>query len=113
LKHVVVLRRISLATSLQHQNPVAIGLVRIQQNPAKAADFLDQQFCAAQLDAQVELRSEPVELSELSRAVIAEFELLGTNSLGDRITASPAISGNELFYRTDSHVFCIEENAGR
>jgi hypothetical protein len=42
-----------------------------------------------------------------------EFELLGTNSLGERITASPAISGNELFYRTDSHVFCIEENAGR
>jgi len=25
----------------------------------------------------------------------------------ERITASPAISGNELFYRTDSHVFCI------
>jgi hypothetical protein len=42
-----------------------------------------------------------------------EFELLGTNSLGERITASPAISGNELFYRTDSHLFCIGENAGR
>ena len=42
-----------------------------------------------------------------------EFELLGTNSLGERITASPAISGNEMFYRTDSHVFCIGENAGR
>jgi outer membrane protein assembly factor BamB len=42
-----------------------------------------------------------------------EFEVLGTNSLGERITASPAISGNELFYRTDSHVYCIEENAGR
>ena len=41
-----------------------------------------------------------------------EFELLATNSLGERITASPAISGNELFYRTDSHVFCVGENAG-
>jgi outer membrane protein assembly factor BamB len=38
-----------------------------------------------------------------------EFELLGTNNLGERITASPAISGNQLFYRTDSHVFCIED----
>ncbi len=27
------------------------------------------------MDAQVELRSEPVELSEISRAVLAEFEL--------------------------------------
>jgi outer membrane protein assembly factor BamB len=40
-----------------------------------------------------------------------EFELLGTNDLGERITASPAISGNQLFYRTDSHVFCIEDKA--
>ena len=38
-----------------------------------------------------------------------EFELLGTNDLGERITASPAISGDQLFYRTDSHVFCIED----
>ncbi|HEV7177094.1 MAG TPA: HAMP domain-containing sensor histidine kinase [Solirubrobacteraceae bacterium] len=36
-----------------------------------AADLLD----LSRLDAQVELRSEPVELSELSRAVMAEFEL--------------------------------------
>ena len=40
-----------------------------------------------------------------------EFELVGTNSLGERITASPAVSGNELFYRTDSHVYCIGESA--
>jgi len=39
-----------------------------------------------------------------------DFELLHTNSLGERITASPAASGNELFYRTDSHVYCIGEN---
>ncbi len=36
-----------------------------------------------------------------------EFELLRANSLGERITASPAVSGNKLFYRTDSHVYCI------
>lgn len=36
-----------------------------------------------------------------------EFKLLATNALADRITASPAISGNELIYRTDSHLYCI------
>ena len=36
-----------------------------------AADLLD----LSRLDAQVEMRSEPVELGELSRAVLAEFEL--------------------------------------
>jgi outer membrane protein assembly factor BamB len=36
-----------------------------------------------------------------------EFELLSTNNLGERITASPAVSGNELIYRTDSHLYCI------
>jgi signal transduction histidine kinase len=36
-----------------------------------AADLLD----LSRLDAQVQLRSEPVELGELSRAVLAEFEL--------------------------------------
>jgi outer membrane protein assembly factor BamB len=42
-----------------------------------------------------------------------EFELLHTNSLGERITASPAASGNELFFRTDSHVYCIGESTRR
>ena len=42
-----------------------------------AADLLD----LSRLDAQVELRSEPVELGELSRAVLAEFEL-GTDERG-------------------------------
>ena len=36
-----------------------------------AADLLD----LSRLDAKIDLRSEPVELSELSRAVLAEFEL--------------------------------------
>jgi outer membrane protein assembly factor BamB len=38
-----------------------------------------------------------------------EFELLGTNTLGERITASPAVCGDELFYRTDSNLYCIAE----
>ena len=42
-----------------------------------------------------------------------EFELLRANSLGERITASPAVSGNELFYRTDSHLYCIGESTRR
>jgi outer membrane protein assembly factor BamB len=36
-----------------------------------------------------------------------QFALLARNELGERITASPAISGNELIYRTDSHLYCI------
>ena len=40
------------------------------------------------------------------------FELLAMNNLGERITASPAISGNELIYRTDSHLYCIGKSAG-
>lgn len=36
-----------------------------------------------------------------------KFEVLATNQLGERITASPAVAGNLLFYRTDSHVYCI------
>jgi len=39
-----------------------------------------------------------------------EFQLLRENSLGERITASPAVSGDQLFYRTDSHVYCIADN---
>lgn len=40
-----------------------------------------------------------------------EFTLLNTNQLGERITASPAISGNELIYRTDAHLYCIGQAA--
>ncbi|MSU19917.1 MAG: hypothetical protein EXS30_00805 [Pedosphaera sp.] len=38
----------------------------------------------------------------------AKFELLATNELAERISASPAISGDALIYRTDSHLYCIE-----
>ena len=37
-----------------------------------------------------------------------KFRLLAKNSLGERITASPAISGDWLILRTDSQLFCIE-----
>jgi outer membrane protein assembly factor BamB len=36
-----------------------------------------------------------------------KFKLLQTNSFGERITASPAVTGNCLIYRTDSHLYCI------
>ena len=36
-----------------------------------------------------------------------EFQLVATNRLGERISASPAITGNWLIYRTDSHLYCI------
>jgi outer membrane protein assembly factor BamB len=36
-----------------------------------------------------------------------EFQLLSTNNLGERITASPAVSGKDLYYRTDSQVYCL------
>ena len=35
------------------------------------------------------------------------FKLLATNPLGERITASPAVTVNRLIYRTDSHLYCI------
>jgi len=36
-----------------------------------------------------------------------KFEVLATNNLGERISASPAISGDALIYRTDSQLFCL------
>ena len=42
-----------------------------------------------------------------------EFKLLARNELGERITASPAISGDELIYRTDSHLYSIGQASGK
>lgn len=39
-----------------------------------------------------------------------KLKVLATNKLGERITASPAISGNDLIYRTDSHLYCIGQD---
>lgn len=37
-----------------------------------------------------------------------EFKVLNTNSLGESIWASPALSGGQIFIRTESHLYCIE-----
>jgi outer membrane protein assembly factor BamB len=42
----------------------------------------------------------------------ATFKLVATNTLGERITASPAISGRQLIYRTDSTLWCIGRTGG-
>jgi hypothetical protein len=36
-----------------------------------------------------------------------KFELLATNDLGERITASPAVTDDDLLIRTDSHLYLI------
>ncbi|MBA4192701.1 MAG: hypothetical protein C0467_32445 [Planctomycetaceae bacterium] len=36
-----------------------------------------------------------------------EFEIVSANNLGERITASPAITGDAMIFRTDSHFYCI------
>ena len=59
-----------------------------------AADLLD----LSRLDAQVQLRSEPVELGELSRAVLAEFEL-GTDERG--IVSTLDDSAGQVWARGD------------
>jgi len=59
-----------------------------------AADLLD----LSRLDAQVQLRSEPVELGELSRAVLAEFEL-GTEARG--IVSTLDDSAGQVWARGD------------
>jgi hypothetical protein len=36
--------------------------------------------------------------------------VLGTNSLGEPVLATPAISGGALFLRSDRHLYCIRED---
>ena len=38
-----------------------------------------------------------------------DFKLVETNHLHERISASPAITGDRLIYRTDSHLYCVGE----
>jgi outer membrane protein assembly factor BamB len=43
-------------------------------------------------------------------SVEPEFKLLATNELdGSYTLASPAVSGSQLFIRTSSHLYCIEQ----
>lgn len=39
-----------------------------------------------------------------------DFEVVAANDLGERIMASPAIVGDAMIYRTDSHLYRIEAN---
>ncbi len=59
-----------------------------------AGDLLD----LSRIDAQVELRSEPVELAELSRAVMAEFEVVSAER---RVTPSLDDSVGRVWARAD------------
>ncbi len=36
-----------------------------------------------------------------------EFQVLARNDLDERLVASPAISGGQIFMRTDNYLFCI------
>jgi len=38
-----------------------------------------------------------------------KFEVLATNTLGDRFDASPAIVGDELYLKGKQHLYCIAE----
>lgn len=38
-----------------------------------------------------------------------EFEVVGTNSVGETVDATPAPVDNQLFIRGEQHLFCIEE----
>ena len=38
-----------------------------------------------------------------------EFKPVATNELGERLMASPAVSGNALFIRTDKAIYRIEQ----
>ena len=83
---------------------------------SKLLATMDQKHARIVLNEVTSLHKPSIEggtrFGNLTVAAGLEFELLAKNSLGERITASPAISGNKLFYRTDSHVYCIEAHAG-
>jgi outer membrane protein assembly factor BamB len=41
-------------------------------------------------------------------AAAPEFLLIAKNAFGEECSASPAVSGGNLFYRTSSHIWCIK-----
>jgi hypothetical protein len=40
------------------------------------------------------------------------FELLGSTDLGERTMASPAVSGGQMFIRTDTHLWAVGKQRG-
>jgi len=60
-------------------------------------------------DGKVYLVSETGEIIVLKAG--REYVVLAKNDLGERLVASPAISGGQLFLRTDGYIFCIGKRA--
>ncbi len=46
-------------------------------------------------------------------AAATEFKLLGKNSVGERVMASPAVADGRLFIRGRQHLFCIGQPTGK
>lgn len=42
-----------------------------------------------------------------------EFKVLAVNDLGETVDASPVAIGNELYIRTEGHLYCLAEGAGK
>jgi hypothetical protein len=61
-------------------------------------------------DGKVYLTSEAGEVVVLS--AIERPEVLARNELGERVLASPAISGGRIYFRSDLHLFAIGNGAG-
>jgi len=58
-------------------------------------------------DGKIYTLSEDGEVSVV--AAKPTFELISSNSMGERCMASPAISGGQIFIRSDYNLFCIGE----
>jgi outer membrane protein assembly factor BamB len=41
-----------------------------------------------------------------------QFKLLGKNSMGEAVSATPAVAGQRLYVRGESHLFCIGKPHG-
>ena len=60
-------------------------------------------------DGKVYLVSETGETIVLKAG--REYQVLARNDLGERFVASPAISGGQIFLRTDGYIFCVGKRA--
>ena len=56
-------------------------------------------------DGKVYMMSETGETIVLKAG--REFQVLARNDIAERIVASPAISGGQIFIRTDTFLFCV------
>jgi outer membrane protein assembly factor BamB len=43
----------------------------------------------------------------------AKFKLLAKNTVGERVSSTPAVADNRLFIRGDEHLFCIGKSAAK